>query len=196
MSDDVGKSGKTDILEWIKVGVAVVGFGATIITYIVQRMDTQETEARTRTLAQIDEYTKGKVFESKKFVDNYWVTVVPEIVRNAKGLTSSDIIQTLELTAQVDEQSRQSYLKFKDDVAAVINHFDYISFCGVRGVCDEELIAGFYCKEYDAFQPAALPTLEYYKANNIRNGQAASGYFGEKCDGPQPRATPLIAKAN
>lgn len=188
--------GKTDVLEWIKVGVAVVGFGATIITYIVQRMDTQETEARTRTLAQIDEYTKGKVFESKKFVDNYWVTVVPEIVRNAKGLTSSDIIQTLELTAQVDEQSRQSYLKFKDDVAAVINHFDYISFCGVRGVCDEELIAGFYCKEYDAFQPAALPTLEYYKANNIKNGQAASGYFGEKCEGPQPRATPLIAKTN
>jgi hypothetical protein len=191
MSDEPRR--KVDWLEWVKAIGTIGSIAVAAVLYFAESNEKQRIEARARTLTQIDEFSKGETSKAKKFVDEYWVTQIPAVVRNSQAVSRQDIVNTFQAVAKADPQK---YIEFSNDVASILDHLDYVSFCAQRGVCDAELVAAYYCKEVDALQSATQPTLADYDKRGIKIGANALAYFKANCDGSVPANSPVTAKAN
>lgn len=184
---------KVDWLEWVKAVGTIGSIVIAAVLYFAESNEKQRIEARARTLTQIDEFSKGETSKAKKFVDEYWVTQIPAVVRNSQAVSRQDIVNTFHAVAKADPQK---YVQFSNDVASILDHLDYVSFCAQRGVCDAELVAAYYCKEVDALGSATVPTLDDYNKRGIKIGANALAYFKSNCDGSAPANSPVVAKAN
>jgi hypothetical protein len=187
MADDEKK--KIDLLEWIKAfgpigSIAIAGF-----LFFAESSQKQQTDARSRTLEQINDFSKGETAKAREFVGEYWANDVLTLVGNKKALTEADVRNTFVFLAA---KNAERYSKFNNDVAAILDHLDYVSFCAQKAVCDPELVAAYYCKEVDALQSATQPTLADYHKRGIEIGANALAYFKERCNG----TAPVVAKAN
>ena len=178
-----------DTLDSIVKLLAIITAIAAVGKYFYDLNVQDQRTARAYTLAQIEQYSRGDISESKKFVDSYWVAKFPAVLRNAVQVNKRDVIKVAQF---LEKSDRENFATFTTHIGVLLNHLDYISFCADRKVCDAELVNAFYCKEINAIQTAALPTLDAYQAKGIGIGAKAIAYFTKQCAG-QP-ATPAAAQ--
>jgi hypothetical protein len=188
-----GEKNRIDLLEWIKAVGTIGSIAIAAVLFVAENRQKQQTDARSRTLEQINDFSKGETAKAREFVGQYWANDVLSLVGNKKALTDSDVRNTFMFLAA---KNADRYATFNNDVAAILDHLDYVSFCAQRGVCDTELVAAYYCKEVDALQSATQPTLADYEKRGIKIGANALAYFKSNCDGTAPANSPSVAKAN
>ncbi len=169
-----------DFLDSAVKSLAIITAIAAAGKYFYDLNLQDQRAARTYTLAQIEQYSRGDISASKKFVDSYWVAKFPAVLRNAEQVNKRDVIKVAQFLERSD---RENFSTFTTHIGVLLNHLDYMSFCAERAVCDAELVAAFYCKEIDAIRTAALPTLDAYQSKGIGIGVNAINYFGKKCAG-------------